>query len=56
MKDSDLLKSELLARENARAKVRDVSPAEKSRIACQRAEKWLRVMDEIEKRGLKPLR
>ena len=52
MTDAQLLQAETAARENAHAKVRDVTPAEKSRIACLRANDWLSLMDEIKRRGL----
>ena len=54
MTDAQLIAAESRARENAQAKVRNVTPAEKSRIACLRANEWLMLMNEIAKRGLNP--
>jgi hypothetical protein len=56
MTDAELLKAETSARDNSHAKVRDVTPPEKSRIACLRANEWLMLMEEIKRRGLKPCR
>ena len=52
--DADLMKAEHSAHENARAKVRDVTPAEKGRLACSRSAEWMRYRKELENRGLKP--
>jgi len=54
--DEDLLKQEQQAYYNAKAKVRDVVPEEKSRLACTRANKWLDYATEVEKRNLQPIR
>lgn len=56
MTDAELLTAETSVRANAHAKVRDVTPPEKSRIACQRANEWLMHMAEIQRRGLSPVR
>ena len=56
MTNDELLLREVKARENAHAKVRDVTPAEKSRIACSRAEEWLELMGEIKRRGLQRIK
>lgn len=50
--NSELLKLESELRDISHAKVRDVTPAEKSRIAGYRAEEWLRCKTEIKRRGL----
>lgn len=54
--DEDLLEHEQQAYYNAKDKVREVTPPEKSRVACTRANEWLDYYAEIKKRNLTPTR
>ena len=54
--NEDLLKHEQQAYYNAKDKVREVTPPEKSGLACTRANEWLDYYTEVKKRNLTPVR
>ena len=55
MTDDELIKAELNARIKAQARVKDVTPPERSRLSCNRGNEWLRLRSLLKSKGLKPI-